>query len=229
MHKGKILYLVAAVIVSATVSTGCSSTVPVTDIRQPQQEMSDREALFWANRESSRMNYTGADVDFMTKMIAHHAQALMMSALAEENHAGTSVQVLAARIINAQQDEIETMQKWLRDRGRRAPQVHINGLDLSIRGSAHQHSGRQQDMDMPGMLSREQLEELAAAKGIDFDRAYLTFMIQHHEGAVIMVQELFNTDGAANDTEIFRLASEINAEQITEIERMRKMLEMMTD
>lgn len=229
MHRRKTLYLVAAVIVSATVSTGCSSTEPVIDIRQPQQEMSEREALFWVNRENSRTNYTGADVDFMTKMIAHHAQALLMSGLAEGNNAGASIQVLAARIINAQQDEIETMQKWLRDRGRRAPQVHIDGLDLSIRGSAHQHSGRQQAMDMPGMLSREQLEDLAAAKGSDFDRAYLTYMIQHHEGAVIMVQELFNSDGAANDTEIFRLASEINAEQITEIERMRKMLETMAD
>jgi uncharacterized protein (DUF305 family) len=229
MHRRTTFFLMPVVFVTILFGTGCSSSEPVTDFRQPKQEMSDREALFWANRESSRMSYTGADVDFMTKMIAHHAQALLMSGLAAGNDAGSSVQVLAARIINAQQDEIATMQKWLRDRGRRAPQVHIDGLDLSIRGSAHQHSGRQQEMDMPGMLSREQLEELAAAKGSDFDRAYLTFMIQHHEGAVIMVQELFNADGAANDTEIFRLASEINAEQITEIERMRKMLETMAE
>jgi uncharacterized protein (DUF305 family) len=229
MHRRKTLNLIAAIFVSATIGTGCSSTEPVTDSRQPQQEMSDREALFWANREGSRSNYTEADVDFMTKMIAHHAQALLMSGLAGGNDAGSTVQVLAARIINAQQDEIETMQKWLRDRGRRAPQVHIDGLELSIRGSAHQHSGRQQAADMPGMLSRDQLEELAASKGSDFDRAYLTFMIQHHEGAVIMVQELFSTNGAALDTEIFRLASEINAEQITEIERMRQMLETMAD
>jgi uncharacterized protein (DUF305 family) len=229
MHRHKTVYLIAVFFVTAMVGTGCSSTEPVTEIRQPLQEMSEREALFWSTRESSRTNYSEADVDFMTKMIAHHAQALLMSALAEGNDAGTSVQVLAARIINAQQDEIETMQKWLRDRGRRAPQVHIDGLDLSIRGSAHQHSGRQQAMDMPGMLSREQLEELAAAKGSDFDRAYLTYMIQHHEGAVIMVQELFSTNGAALDVEIFQLASEINAEQITEIERMKQMLETMAN
>ncbi|MCA1801305.1 MAG: DUF305 domain-containing protein [Rhodothermaceae bacterium] len=178
MHRNKTAYLIAVVFVAGLVGTGCSSTEPVTEIRQPQQDMSDREALFWSNRESSRTNYTEADVDFMTKMIAHHAQALVMSALA--------------------------------------------------RGSAHQHSGRQQAADMPGMLSWEQLEELAASKGSDFDRSYLTFMIQHHEGAVIMVQELFSTNGAALDVEIFQLASEINAEQITEIERMKQMLETMS-
>jgi len=221
-----LIVLIAAFVVSA-VTTGCSGTQPVTDNNERRGEMSEREALFWAKRDSSRMNYTEADVEFMINMIGHHAQALVMSRLAPGNEAGRSVQVLASRIINAQQDEIETMQNWLRDRGRRAPQVHIDGLNLRISGGGHAHTRRGQDLNMPGMLTQEQLEELARARGRDFDRTYLTLMIEHHKGAVVMVQQLFSSDGAAVDIDVFRLASEINAEQVTEIERMRLMLETM--
>jgi uncharacterized protein (DUF305 family) len=221
------LIVLLAVFVVSAVTTGCSGTQTVTDDHERNGEMSELEALFWVKRDSSRMNYTEADVEFMNNMIGHHAQALVMSILAPGNEAGRSVQVLASRIINAQQDEIETMQNWLRVRGRRAPQVHIDGLNLRISGGGHAHTRRGQDLDMPGMLTREQLEELARAKGRDFDRTYLRLMIEHHKGAVIMVEQLFSSDGAAVDIDVFRLASEINAEQVTEIERMKLMLETM--
>lgn len=157
------------------------------------------------------MNFTQADVKFMTDMIAHHAQALVMSRLAPENGAGPTIQVLAARIINAQEDEIATMQKWLRDRDQPVPGPHHHTMD-------HHHG-------MPGMLTAGQLDRLARLQGPDFDRNFLELMIEHHEGAVYMVRELFKVDGAASGTEAFILASGIHAEQVTEIERMKRMLE----
>ena len=231
--------------------SACSGTEPVTTPTEPaaqERNLTDLESLYWARIDSSRMNFVQADVDFMTDMIAHHAQALIMSRLAPENNASRSVQALAARIINAQYDEIGTMQKWLRDRSRPVPEVHIDGLILMIHIESDEeeeemdhaamghgnHHGGHQDMghdamahhhDMPGMLTQEQLEELAEARGTEFDRKFLAFMIEHHEGAVYMVDQLFSADGAALDREIFDLASGINAEQITEIERMRLMLE----
>ena len=183
------------------------------------------EMIYEARRDSAMRNYTQAHVDFMTGMIGHHAQALIMSDMAEPNRASSSVQILAARIINAQKDEIQTMQKWLEDRGEPVPEVHINGLNLMLHGidDAHDHT------NMPGMLSRSQLEELQAARGEEFDRLFLTYMIQHHEGATTMVDNLFASSGAGNDEAAFRLAADINVDQKTEIARMQKMLDAMGD
>ena len=154
----------------------------------------------------------------MTGMIAHHAQALVMSELAPANGASPQVQTLAARIINAQQDEIALMQQWLRERGQPVPEVHITGITLMVHGVGDHV------MHMPGMLTQEQLQELEAARGLDFDRLFLTYMIQHHAGAVHMVDELFSTDGAALDEAAFKLASGIHVDQVTEIARMESCL-----
>src|SRR5690606_34034327 len=124
---------------------------------------------------------------------------------------------LAARIYNAQEDEIATMQRWLRDRGQPVPEVHADGGHVVVHGARHH-------MDMPGMLTPEQLETLDRARGPEFDRLFLTFMIEHHRGAVIMVRELFATDGAGQDAEIFRFASDVQVDQTTEIARMERML-----
>jgi uncharacterized protein (DUF305 family) len=183
------------------------------------------EELYWARLDSSRTRFTKADVDFMTGMIGHHAQALIMSRLAPTNGASPQVQTLAARIINAQNDEIASMQQWLRDREQPVPEVHIDGLKLMLHGAGdHSHH-----MNMPGMLSSEQLEELEAATDADFDRLFLTYMIQHHAGAVTMVDDLFGQDGAGQDRASFKLASDISVDQITEIERMKSMLADMND
>lgn len=196
------------------------------------------EALYEARQDSARMRFTPADVDFVTGMISHHAQALIMSELAPTHGASPSVRTLAARIINAQADEIARMQRWLEDRGQPVPEVVIDGLDLAIEmrqpagAGPDTHAGHEghaaHDHDMPGMLTRRQLEELDAAVGPEFDRLFLTYMIQHHGGAVTMVDDLLAVDGAAQDRAVFKLASDIQVDQITEIERMKRMLEAMT-
>jgi len=188
---------------------------------QPVLSGAEIEALYRARQDSARMRFVEADVEFVTGMISHHAQALVMSALATTNGAGDRVQVLAARITNGQQDEIGTMQRWLRDRGLPVPHVKIEGTSLVIEGGAHDgHEGHV----MPGMLSAEQMQKLADARGRDFDRLFLTYMIQHHSGAVTMVDDLIATDGAAQEGAVFKLASDIRVDQITEIGRMKRML-----
>ncbi len=188
----------------------------------PPEATAGLEALYWARQDSARADFTDADVDFMAGMIGHHAQALVMSRLAPANGASPAVQTLAARIINAQNDEIATMQQWLRRRGQQVPEVHIEGLKLMVHGGGHHHH------HMPGMLTDAQLEELAAAKGPAFDRLFLAYMIQHHSGAVTMVDELFATDGAGQDEAAFKLASDIHVDQLTEIARMQRMLDALT-
>ncbi|MCL7985043.1 MAG: DUF305 domain-containing protein [marine benthic group bacterium] len=208
------------------------------------------EALYHARTDSARMRFSQADVDFVTGMIGHHAQALVMSELAPTHGASPQVQVLAARIINAQKDEIALMQQWLRDRGQPVPEVKIDGLDLKIEmtgpvkpdprpeadphGDHDMEAGHDMAMDhaahadhsmMPGMLTQAQLEELDAAYGPEFDRLFLRGMIYHHGGAVTMVHELFGADGAGQDEAVFKLASDVQVDQITEIERMKQMLE----
>lgn len=184
------------------------------------------EELYWARVDSAKMNFVQADVDFMTMMITHHAQALIMSDLAPKNGASPEIQILSSRIINAQKDEIATMQRWLRDRDQPVPEVHIDGLNLMIHGVGMDHMGHNMDhSNMVGMLSPAQLEELAAAKGNEFDRTFLKYMIQHHLGATSMVSDLIATDGAVQDEAAFRLATDINVDQVTEIRRMKLMLD----
>jgi len=163
------------------------------------------------------MIYTDADVHFMTGMIGHHAQALVMSRLAPTHGANAEVQTLAARIINAQQDEIATMQQWLRDRGQPVPEVESTGMMA--------HGAGEHAMHMPGMLTPKQLQELGEARGATFDRLFLTYMIQHHGGAVTMVDDLFSADGAGQGVLTFKLASDIQVDQRTEIARMERMLD----
>ncbi len=189
------------------------------------EQTSDLEELYWNRIEDSR-TYTEADVKFMTGMICHHAQALIMSRLAPKNGANPAIQRLAARIINAQKDEILTMQQWLRDRNQPAPKIEIDGLNLMIEIEGEPFTMYKK---MAGVLSDKQLEELANAKNENFDRLFLKYMIEHHSGAVVMVKNLFATDGAAQDDAAFRLASDIQVDQITEIERMNLMLENLSE
>lgn len=163
--------------------------------------------------DSVRTSYTTADVDFMRGMIHHHAQALVMGRMAPDNGASPGVSRLAARIINGQRDEIETMQRWLRDRGEEVPRPEATG-GPGIHDMGH----------MPGMLSDEELANLEAARGEEFDRLFLIYMIDHHQGAITMVDELLANEGAARDQTVFRLASDIAADQAAEIDRMQSML-----
>jgi uncharacterized protein (DUF305 family) len=157
---------------------------------------------------AGRYPYTEADVRFMSNMIGHPAQALIMAGWAPTRAASPSVRRLAERVASGQQDEIAIMQQWLRERGRPAPEG---------RHSVHGHL-------MPGMLTAAQMQELAAAKGPEFDRLFLTYMIQHHRGAVAMVKELFGTPGAAQEQAVFKFADDVAVDQTTEIARMERML-----
>jgi uncharacterized protein (DUF305 family) len=168
-----------------------------------------------------RQPYTEADVHFMSAMIAHHAQAIDISEWAPTHGASSSIQILSERVINAQQDEIALMQRWLRDRGLPVPEARATGAKVSMAGAEHAHM-------MPGMLSEDQLRQLNQARGSEFDRLFLTFMIHHHRGAVTMVEELFRSQGAGLDDTVFKLAADISADQSSEIDRMQKLLFTLT-
>jgi uncharacterized protein (DUF305 family) len=161
--------------------------------------------------------YTPADAEFMTGMIGHHAQAVLIAGWAPTHGASQPILLLTERIVAGQQDEIDLMKQWLSDFGQPVPE-----------GTAHYMAGHDMSgMDhgtMPGMLSQAQLEQLDAARGPEFDRLFLTFMIQHHKGAIVMVDKLFGTQGAGEEERSFRFASDVYADQTTEIDRMEKML-----
>ena len=165
--------------------------------------------------QASQLPYVAADVHFMTGMIGHHAQAVLIAGWAPTHGASPSVVTLTERIVVGQQDEIALMERWLKARGQPVP------------GPATAHAGMpgmNHSAQMPGMLSPEQLDTLDRARGVEFDRLFLTYMIQHHRGAIVMVDELFASQGAGQDEGTFRLASDIYADQTTEIRRMEKML-----
>lgn len=179
------------------------------------------EALYRARADSARLRFSEADVRFMTDMVHHHAQALEIAALAPDRSSSTAVQTLAARIINAQQDEIATIRTWLRDRGQPVPELHVGpGGEVMVHGSEHTPG-------MPGMVPAERIRELERARGAAFDRLFLTLMIEHHAGAVTMVNDLFATDDALQDEAVFRFASDVQVDQATEIARMERMLAAM--
>ena len=226
IRSGSRLRLVSRAMTLCTllIAASCATTPPVATAGDSSREsrtdpsLARLEAIYNARADSARMNVSEADVAFMTGMISHHAQALVMSAWAPSRDASPSVRTLTARITNAQKDEIALMQRWLRERDRPVPMVEPGGAMPAM-------AGHDMHMTMPGMLSPEQLEELSASRGPDFDRLFLTFMIQHHQGAVTMVAELFASDGAAQDEFVFKLASDIQVDQTTEVARMQRMLE----
>ncbi len=169
--------------------------------------------------DSARYPYTEADVSFMSGMIGHHAQAIVMAKWAPGHGADPAVQRLAERIINAQEDEIATMSRWLADRQKPVPEAKPMSHDMpGMAGMDHSA------MMMPGMLTDAQMKELDAARGPEYDRLFLTYMIQHHKGATAMVTKLFGTTGAGQDETVFKFASDVNVDQTTEIARMQRML-----
>ena len=183
----------------------------------PAQAQGEAAAIARAQADSVRNPYTAADVHFMQGMIGHHSQAIVMAGWAPAHGANASVRTLSERIINAQQDEIATMQTWLSDRHQMVPEARASPMKMMV-------GGKEQEMLMPGMLTAEQMHQLDLAKGADFDRLFLTDMIQHHRGAVSMVKDLFGTYGAGQDEVIFKFASDVNVDQTTEIARMERML-----
>ena len=202
---------------------GCSGIAPkaTTGPQAAAPNQGDLVAIAKARADSARYPYTEADIHFMSGMIGHHAQAIKMARWAPTHGASPSVLTLSERIINAQTDEIATMQQWLGDRRQPVPEPDPAGMKMKMGGMEHV-------MLMPGMLTPEQMDQLDAARGADFDRLFLTDMIQHHRGAVQMVKELFESPGAGQDELVFKFASDVNVDQTTEIARMQRMLAILT-
>jgi uncharacterized protein (DUF305 family) len=179
----------------------------------PGQE--SKEVAAEQARDLSKVQFTPADVKFMQGMIHHHAQAVDMTQLLATRTGSDDMKKLALRIELSQHDEMAMMRRWLEVRGQEVPGEHAHHLPGAPK--------------MPGMLSAEEMARLAAAKGPEFDRLFLEGMIKHHVGAITMVQELFNTPGAGQDSEIYAFASDVDADQRMEIDRMGAMLAMMKE
>jgi uncharacterized protein (DUF305 family) len=209
---------VSAVLLAAAATIGSTSAASA---QAATQSVADSVGIAKARADSLRYPYTAGDVQFMSHMIGHHAQALVMAGWAPSHGANPEVQRLAARIINAQTDEINIMQNWLRDRRQPVPEAKPGPMKMVMNGMEH-------EMLMPGMLTDEQMKELDQARGKDFDRLFLRYMMQHHRGAVSMVNDLFGTPGAAQDETVFKFANDVQVDQSTEIARMEKMLAFLT-
>jgi len=170
---------------------------------------------------SQPLPHTRADVEFMQGMIHHHAQAVVMTELARSRAGSRDIELLALRIALSQDDEIALMGRWLRERGEDIP-----GSSDDHMHHMHHMTGEEEEF-MPGMLTQEQMARLEAASGAEFDRLFLEYMIHHHEGALVMVHELFSTEGAAQEVEIYEFAAHVEADQAIEIRRMQAMLQTM--
>jgi uncharacterized protein (DUF305 family) len=189
-------------------SAGVSGSPPIIQPGAPGQE--GRVVSAAASTDLSQVQFTPADVNFMQGMIGHHQQALEMVALIEERTSRGDMKLLGKRIELSQLDEIRMMQEWLQARGQTLPDPHAH----------HQHGATL----MPGMLTMDEMARLQAAKSVEFDRLFLEGMIKHHGGALVMVRELFATPRAGQDGDIFAFASDVEADQQMEIDRMGSML-----
>jgi len=204
-----------AMLVSAS-SLALAQDAPIVQPGAPGQDsrtLSAQEATKLASA-----SYTPADVRFMQHMIAHHEQAVAMAELAADRTNQEDVVAIAGKIEAGQDDEIAFMQQWLRERGEPVAAMMAHGSGM---GEHAEHEGH---LMMAGMATPEQLAQLAATEGAEFDRRFLTLMIAHHEGAIEMVEELLDQSGSATDPILFRFVGDIEADQSTEIERMDTVL-----
>jgi uncharacterized protein (DUF305 family) len=174
-----------------------------------------------ARRDSVYRPYTKADIEFVSGMIHHHGQAIQMARMCPSHGANRSIATLCRRVETGQSAEIGIMQTWLKDRNQPVPEPDPRGMKHVMGGVEHY-------MPMPGMLTEAEMAKLDSARGPEFDRLFLTYMIKHHQGAIGMVDTLFNTPGAGNDEIVFRLATDVHVDQSTEIGRMKQMLEALT-
>ena len=204
----------AVILLAVCAGASCRSAAPVEtkpQIVQPGAPGQPSRVIAAAQASDlSQVQYTGADIKFMQGMIGHHAQAVEMVALVPARTASDDLRKLAQRIDVSQKDEMNMMREWLQSRGQQIPDPrahHMMGGTL-----------------MPGMLTPEEIARLTAATGAAFDRLFLEGMIKHHSGAITMVHDLFATDGAGQTPEIFSYASDVDADQRMEIDRMGSML-----
>lgn len=156
----------------------------------------------------------------MQGMIHHHAQAVEMTALIDERTQNKELRNLGARISHSQADEMNFMKRWLIARGE-STSMKMDGMEMDMPGMDHS----KHNMLMPGMLTPRQMDALKKAKGAEFDKLFLAGMIQHHNGALIMVKELYDTAGAGQDAELFNFTTDVDSGQRAEIKIMQNMLD----
>ena len=202
----------AAALLVVLVTAGCRSAggsagTPIVQPGAPGE--TNRVLTPEAASDLSKVQATPADVKFMQGMIGHHAQAIEMTDLIAARTSREQMKLLGQRIAVSQADEMNMMRTWLKARGQEVPAEH-----------AHHMPGGM----MPGMLTPEQMAELTAATGEAFDKLFLRYMIQHHEGALAMVDDLFKTPGAGQEGDINAFAADVDSDQRMEIDRMRALL-----
>lgn len=193
----------AVLLLAAALSNGCASA--------------SSSSLHATPPGLGRLPFSDADVEFMSGMIPHHAQAVIMAGSAPSHDARQDVAILCERIVVAQRDEIAMMQTWLGDRGQDVPDAASTRHKMTMNGTTH-------EMLMPGMLTDEEMAALDRAHGAEFDRLFLIGMIKHHQGAIDMVDTLFKSYGAAQDETVYKFASDVYADQSIEIDKMQEML-----
>ena len=220
VHANRLTVLAGSLVFSAscrTAQTGSAGPVgsapPIVQPGAPGQP--SKVITADKSRDLSAVQYTGADIKFMQGMIGHHAQALEMVQLLKTHSASDDMKKLALRIELSQDDEIKMMQGWLAARRQRVPE----------RTEMHQHGATL----MPGMLTPDEMKQLEAATGSQFDRLFLEGMIKHHGGALAMVKELLDTPGAAQASDVFAFVADVEADQRMEIDRMGAMLAMIKE
>jgi len=194
------------VLLSIAVGAACRAAAPV---RTVQPGAPGESSKVVTSSPAVALKHSAADTAFMQGMIGHHAQAIEMVALLKTRTTNRDMTLLGLRIEVSQSDEIKMMRNWLTARGEAVPDEH----------AMHMHDARL----MPGTLSLEQMAQLAAATGEAFDKLFLEFMIQHHNGALIMVKELMSTPGSGQESSIYAFAADVEADQSAEITRMRRM------
>ena len=189
---------------AATITAGCASAPP--------------RGIYATPPGLGQFPYSDADVAFMSGMIPHHAQAVIMAGWAPTHGARKDIAILCERMVVGQRDEIALLQQWLRERGLPVPDASSTRHRMKMNGVEH-------DMLMPGMLTDEEMAALDRARGPEFDRLFLEGMIRHHRGAIDMVDALLKSYGAAQDETVFKFANDVQADQSIEIDVMQKMLE----
>ena len=218
MRPSILLVLLAMSTISAIAQTTQTSAPSVVQPGAPGQPTKSLPA----NTRPKLQTVSPKDVEFMQGMIMHHAQAVAMVELMGSRTKNKELNLLGARISQSQSDEMSFMKRWLFTRGE-SPEMKMSGSSHSGHSG---HSGGDSEIVMPGMLTAIQMAELSDSKEAEFDRLFLNGMIQHHNGALLMVNDLFNTAGAGQDAELFNFATDVDSGQRAEIRVMQSMLEL---
>ena len=224
MNTSVTRFIPVALALVATAACGGASAAQAPPVIRPGPPGQASTVVAAGDAAKQPPQATAADIAFMQGMIHHHAQALDMVDLLDARSTDPDMKKLALRIRVSQTDEIKMMQRWLQARGQEAPDPRAHHAMPGMAGM----EGMDHSVRMPGMLTPDEMARLAAAKGPEFDRLFLAGMIKHHGGALTMVKELFATPGAGQQSDIFAFASDVEADQQAEIDRMSAMLKERT-